>query len=162
MSALDTARELMKDVTPLKRDCGRICGAACCRPDEDGRGGMLLFPGEEKYYSGGEWYRLEPTDDVTGARLLVCSGTCPREERPLACRLFPLLPRPDGDVKPDRRARGVCPLSRGGLEAFDPAFVSAAREAARALCGEEPQRMFLRELEANTMKALRETGLWEG
>ena len=54
MEPLDTvmaARALLKDLTPLKRDCGRSCGAACCQSDEDGQGGMLLFPGEEKLYA---------------------------------------------------------------------------------------------------------------
>lgn len=39
------ARKLLENMTPLKRDCGRACGAACCQSDEDGQGGMLLFPG---------------------------------------------------------------------------------------------------------------------
>ena len=47
---LRTAREKLKDVTPLKRDCGRVCGAACCRSPEGEETGMLLFPGEEEYF----------------------------------------------------------------------------------------------------------------
>ena len=50
MEALDAvlrAREMLMDVTPLRRDCGGVCGAACCACDEDGQGGMLLFPGED-------------------------------------------------------------------------------------------------------------------
>ena len=27
--ALEEARELLAEVTPLKRDCGRLCGARC-------------------------------------------------------------------------------------------------------------------------------------
>lgn len=48
--ALRTAREIMCNITPLRFDCGRLCGAACCAPDEEGDGGMLLFPGEEALY----------------------------------------------------------------------------------------------------------------
>ena len=44
LEAVMEARKLLSQVTPLKRDCGRYCGGACCEPDEDGQGGMLLFP----------------------------------------------------------------------------------------------------------------------
>ena len=48
--ALRKARALLEGETPLNRDCGGLCGAACCQPDEDGLGGMLLFPGEAAFY----------------------------------------------------------------------------------------------------------------
>ena len=35
------AREKLNHVTPLKRDCGRICGARCCRSCEGEETGML-------------------------------------------------------------------------------------------------------------------------
>ena len=41
--ALEAARAAMGDLTPLKRDCGRLCGAACCQPDETGLNGCLLY-----------------------------------------------------------------------------------------------------------------------
>jgi hypothetical protein len=47
---LKKARELLADVTPLKTDCGKVCGAKCCRSLEDEETGMLLFPGEEEAY----------------------------------------------------------------------------------------------------------------
>ena len=50
LEALLTARALTAEVTPLKTDCGRACGGLCCQPDETGRGGMLLFPGEAALY----------------------------------------------------------------------------------------------------------------
>ena len=50
---------------------------------------MLLFPGEEAYYANLPGYRLLPTAQGT---LLICSGQCDRADRPLSCRLFPLLP----------------------------------------------------------------------
>ena len=40
---IERARELVENLTPLKNDCGQICGAACCQPDEDGQGGVALF-----------------------------------------------------------------------------------------------------------------------
>ena len=44
------AYAIIGDKTPMLTDCGLMCGAACCQPDEDGQGGMLLFPGEEGLY----------------------------------------------------------------------------------------------------------------
>ena len=51
LEAVRAARELLEDITPLNQDCGRFCGGACCQCDEDGQGGMLLFPEEEALYS---------------------------------------------------------------------------------------------------------------
>ena len=70
------ARSLLSEVTPLRRDCGRLCGAACCSPDEDGQGGMLLFPGEEELYDPLP-DRFVISDTCEG-KLLECSGTCDR------------------------------------------------------------------------------------
>lgn len=44
-NAILRARELLGDLTPLKTDCGRLCGGAWLPGDE--QTGMLLFPGEE-------------------------------------------------------------------------------------------------------------------
>nr|HML49564.1 hypothetical protein [Clostridia bacterium] len=97
---IQAARALLAQRTPLKSDCGRLCNAACCQADEEGRGGMLLFPGEERFYDPlPGWARLEPMDfGGRPSRLLVCEGRCERSQRPLACRIFPLTPvlRADG------------------------------------------------------------------
>ena len=106
------ARALFDDLTPLRTDCGLVCGGACCRPLEGEETGMLLLPGEEEYYAGRGDYRV--TDAAQG-KLLICSGRCEREDRPLSCRLFPLLPE----------------------------FVSAVRQAGRLLTQEPAQREFL-------------------
>ena len=45
LSAVLSARAALSDLTPLLTDCGRLCGFACCKGDE--QTGMLLFPGEE-------------------------------------------------------------------------------------------------------------------
>ena len=37
------ARALIGERTPLQSDCGKLCGAACCQPDEDGQGGICLL-----------------------------------------------------------------------------------------------------------------------
>lgn len=145
---LSEAREKLNKATPLKTDCGRVCGARCCSPLDGEMTGMLLFPGEAEAYAGkADWI----IRDVAQGQLVICSGACEREERPLACRMFPLLPLPreDGTVRvvTDLRARAVCPLARQGKSAMDPAFIDAVRAAGEALAKDAEQAAFLRELE---------------
>ena len=155
---LRTAREKLKNVTPLKRDCGRVCGAACCRSPEGEETGMLLFPGEEEAYIGKEGWTIRET---AMGPMVLCPGSCDRNERPLACRIFPLLPVPDekGEIRAvtDLRAKAVCPLARQGRSAMDPAFTEAVREAGRLLAAESEQAAFLRRLaeEQEELKRLR-------
>ena len=154
--AVHLAKQLTGQVTPLKRDCGRVCGARCCSSLEGEETGMLLFPGEEALYRHREGWQLKKTRD---GWLVICPGVCDREERPLACRLFPLLPLPEtaegaetampaGEaeqvrVTVDERARGVCPLVKNGIQGLDPAFRQAVRQAGEVLLQEEEQRAFL-------------------
>ena len=154
---LARARAILEDLTPLKTDCGLTCACACCRPLEGEMTGMLLFPGEESYYEGREGYRMTQTDHGT---LLICSGRCDRADRPLSCRLMPLIPlvREDGvKVATDHRAKTVCPLARQGKDALDPDFVSAVREVGRILAEDETQLAFLVKLtrQQDELKALR-------
>ena len=163
LEAVVAARALLAGKTPLKKDCGRYCGAACCQSDEDGQGGMLLFPGEDALYDPlPEGFRMERNDQVLpGAKLLICPGDCSRDARPLACRLFPLLPLigDGGEVRvvTDLRAKAVCPLARQGKSAMDPAFTAAVREAGEILAKEEEQALFLELLEEEQQE-LRELG----
>ncbi len=147
-AAVSAAREKLKNVTPLKRDCGRVCGARCCRPLEGEETGMLLFPGEAEAYAGKAGFEVRKT---ARGDLLICSGTCDREDRPLSCRLFPLLPviGDDGKVRAvtDLRAKAVCPLARQGKSAVDPDFAEAVREAGEILAAEDEQAVFLDMLE---------------
>ena len=158
-AAVSAAREKLKNVTPLKRDCGRVCGARCCRPLEGEETGMLLFPGEAEAYAGKAGFEVRKT---ARGDLLICSGTCDREDRPLSCRLFPLLPviGDDGKVRAvtDLRAKAVCPLARQGKSAMDPAFVDAVREAGEILAAEDEQALFLDVLaeEQEELKRLRD------
>ena len=156
--AVSAAREILNQVTPLKRDCGRVCGARCCRSLEGDETGMLLFPGETEAYAGKPGWKIRKTAQ---GDLLLCSGSCDREERPLSCRLFPLLPL-IGDsgkirVVTDQRARAVCPLAGQGKNAMDPAFVDAVRRAGEVLAAEDEQAVFLDMLEEEQeeLKALR-------
>lgn len=149
MDALDAARALFDHVTPLNMDCGKRCGAACCQGGEED--GMVLFPGEERYYENVTWAKLQP--DSLGLRL-VCRGECPRENRPLSCRIFPLVIRvkrqEDGAAKAnitmDVRAWPVCPLMQSGKKGLRAEFVGAAREAARLLLNEDKHCVFLFQL----------------
>ena len=147
-AAVSAAREKLKNVTPLKRDCGRVCGARCCRPLEGEKTGMLLFPGEAEAYAGKAGFEVRKT---ARGDLLICSGICDREDRPLSCRLFPLLPviGDDGKVRAvtDLRAKAVCPLARQGKSAMDPAFADAVCEAGEILAAEDEQAVFLEMLE---------------
>ncbi len=155
--ALARARTLLETVTPLHSNCGLTCGGACCRPLEGETTGMLLFPGEDAYYAGRDSYRMTSTGHGI---LLTCEGRCGRADRPLSCRLFPLLPllRADGvKVATDLRAKTVCPLARYGKDGLAAEFVSAVREAGRILAEDETQRAFLIQLTENQdeLKALR-------
>ena len=156
---ISSAREKLNEATPLKRDCGRICGARCCRPLEGEETGMLLFPGEAEAYAGRDGWMIR---SASTGEIVICPGQCERNERPLACRLFPLLPviREDGSVRVtvDRRARAVCPLARRGKSTMDPAFIEAVREAGELLASDEEQAAFLQALaaEQEELKQLRD------
>ena len=109
---------------------------------------MLLFPGEEAYYRGKAGFEVL---EAAQGPLLVCSGSCEREERPLSCRLFPLLPvvRAEGvKVAMDARARAACPMAAQGVRGLFDGFVEAVREAGQALMEDEAQRDFLQRLTA--------------
>lgn len=145
------ARELLRDLTPLKMNCGRLCGGACCQDDETGENGMLLFPGEEALYARPiEGFPFRLADDDTlfpGGKRLICQGHCPREHRPLACRLFPLRVRISAGraaAEIDPRAWCVCPLlEQGGLRAMSGAFVEAVEKAGNLLLADPTQRAAL-------------------
>ena len=131
--ALFRAREKLNSITPLKRDCGRVCGSRCCDSLEGEETGMLLFPGEDALYRDREGWTIRQTP---AGPMVICPGTCSREERPLACRLFPLLPViRSGTVKAavDQRAYAVCPLARQGIRALDRRMLAVDGEQYRFL-----------------------------
>jgi hypothetical protein len=149
LKRLRAAREMLSGVTPLVSDCGRLCGAACCQPDETGENGMLLFPFEDRLYRRpieGFAFRLVDDDRlIRGGKRLICQGSCPREHRPLMCRVFPLRMKVLTDEETqtaraaaeiDPRAWAVCPLpERGGLRAISDVFVKRVEDAGNLLCG---------------------------
>lgn len=146
-SLLEKARKNLETITPLVKDCGSLCAGACCQPNEDNSNGMLLFPGEEKYYAGKNWCRIDSTPQ---GELLICNGTCPRNERPLACRIFPLIPviSDDGQIKieMDPRAKGTCPLVKHGIMGLRSDFVAVLKETMEALAENNEQKVFLYKL----------------
>ncbi len=97
------ADRIIGDKTPLKKDCGLICGGECCKGDDET--GMLLFPFEKSTLS---------VKEKDGVRLAVCGGKCNRAERPLSCKIFPFFPyvTPEGKIRviPDVRGISICPL----------------------------------------------------
>ena len=138
------AYALLGDLTPMIADCGALCGAACCRPDEDGQGGVYLFPGEKALLADQPWARVLP---AAFAPMMLCDGTCARDARPLGCRIFPLTPvrgRNGGwTVRMDARARAMCPLAASGIGGLDPRFVRAARDALRLVARDPEGEAFL-------------------
>ena len=155
-SCVDQARELLRDITPLRMDCGLVCGGACCRSLPGEQTGMLLFPGEEAHYQDKPGYTILRAP--TGS-LLVCRGSCDRADRPLSCRLFPLLPvlREDGvRVAMDARARAACPLAAQGVRGLSEEFVEVVRGAGQLLARDGTQRAFLLRLtrEQDDLRAL--------
>ncbi len=146
--------------TPLKTDCGALCGAACCCPDGDGQGGVCLLPGEAELLRGAGFCEIvhEPRMD---APMILCTGPCDRSMRPFLCRIFPLCPVVGRDgrwtVRMDARARSACPLAAAGLRGLDPDFVRGAARAVRILGEDAAGEAFLRrwsEIEAEFRRPL--------
>jgi len=141
---LSRAYAILEEHTPMKTDCGLMCGAACCHPDEDGQGGVYLFPGEAELLRDCEWARVLPSPF---APVMLCDGACQRHRRPLGCRIFPLTPVRGKSgrwtVRMDVRARAMCPLVPSGIGGLDPAFVRAARDALRCVAEDEEGEAFL-------------------
>lgn len=150
VKTLTEARELLAALTPLKMNCGKLCGGACCQPspDDDGENGMLLFPFEDSFYKepieGFPFHLVEDDTLFKGGKRLVCEGRCSREHRPLACRIFPLRMKAETHAETeevtvsaeiDPRAWCVCPLlEQGGLRAMQKDFIDAVAQAGQKLC----------------------------
>ena len=130
---------------PMAFDCGNLCEKACCLPDEDGQGGVHLFPGEEALVAGCDWCHMENPDGSI-APILVCDGPCDRDARPLACRIFPLTPVFHAGrlaLRMDARARAMCPLAMRGPRALNPEFCRAVLGALRGIAADPEGREFL-------------------
>ena len=114
----EKAYSIIGDLTPIPADCGKLCKKACCKGDSET--GMYLFPFENLMLYGTEsWLNISKSEfNYTLDRfadIAVCTRQCPRDRRPLSCRIFPLVPYVDtkGNYKVimDKRAKSVCPLA---------------------------------------------------
>lgn len=134
--------KILDNVTPLREDCGKLCSGECCKGDIDT--GMLLFPGEEKFFEGNSNFEIKKTSD--GKNILVCSGRCDRKLRPISCRIFPLFPvLADGRiyVLDDPRARGICPLLYDEMK-LSKKFERRVAKAGKLLAENEETSAFLK------------------
>ena len=126
--------------TPIKIDCGALCNKTCCTGDADT--GMYLYPGEQLLYRGGiKFGKVKKSNfsySFEGQKkrvyVFTCDGTCDRERRPLACRVFPFVPYIDeagnAEIIVDTRAEAMCPLAAHADEVdFDEEFISCLAEA---------------------------------
>ena len=119
---------LLRRVTPLDFDCGKLCNGKCCKGDE--KTGMLLFPGEEMLIDP----NINVIETENGERIAVCDGICDRSRRPLSCRIYPLFPlaSEDGSVKVILDLRADCPLTEGKYK-FNKRFVKSVRRVGKYL-----------------------------
>ena len=129
---------ILGELTPLKADCGQLCGCACCKGDD--KTGMRLFPHEES--------ALNIIEASSNVRLAVCNGTCDRNKRPLACRIFPFFPTVDEKgkvyVELDYRAANLCPMVEHCDEIiFDKRFLRAVKRVGKILAKDDECRKFL-------------------
>lgn len=146
-SALREAYERLYHKTPLGfYNCGRLCDGLCCRGDCQG---MWLYPGEEELFIGKEGFEVCETEGNYGYPMVICSGECNREERPLACRIFPLFPlvkEVDGKVKIeviyDPRAT-MCPIAKEKMP-LDRSFIKEVRKAALYLVRDEKMLEYMK------------------
>ncbi len=141
------AYRLLDTVTPCREDCGKRCGSICCRDNEVGSG-MYLYPGEETMLRPLPfWAKCEGSGFFYAgheAAILSCPGRCERRLRPLACRIFPLVPykKPGEKMKIiyDPRATAMCPLSP---EELTDEFCEAVTRAMRAVVKTKEGRAFI-------------------
>lgn len=129
--------------TPLTYDCGALCGGACCKGSDEM--GMYLFPHEEEALDLSAFRVVEGEN----GKMVICNGTCARENRPLACRIFPFFPllREDGriEVLPDAGAHRLCPMLQNiDVIRFDKAFLRGVRRAGRLLSVDDDCREYLK------------------
>ncbi len=143
-NVIKSCYSVLRRVTPLDFDCGKICNGKCCKGDD--KTGMLLFPGEEKLIDPD----IKIIEIENGYKLAVCNGTCDRNRRPLSCRIYPLFPvlvEEEGEdkVKVYFDYRADCPLYIPTLEyEFNRRFIKGVRRVGKyLLLNEETKRFYL-------------------
>jgi len=150
-----TVYALIGSKTPIKADCGKLCGGKCCEVTDEITG-MYLFPFEERMYKDlPNWAKIYDTDFSYGNEkyvdLFTCNGHCERDKRPLSCRIFPLAPyKKSGgklEIIMDPRGKGLCPLaSVMDISDLDKEFTEAVHRAMLLCIKEENCREFIHAL----------------
>ena len=138
---LEKVYRLTNDTTPRSFDCGEKCGKKCCGnlSKDEHKSGMTLLPYEKEFLlCKGASFEFQTGND---GDVLICDGSCDRNIRPFACRIFPYYIdiKADGiKIKKDLRAGNVCPLltSRTDKRA-NIHFLRSMKKAARILMKEK-------------------------
>ena len=137
---------LLRRLTPLDYDCGKICEGKCCKGDSNT--GMLLFPGEEGLIDP----EITVIETQQGDKLAVCNGSCDRNRRPLACRIYPLFPiitEENGKetIKVCKDYRANCPLVAPANELdLNRHFINAVKRVGKYLLLNDETKAFYTEL----------------
>ena len=139
------AYSYLDEITPLKYDCGQLCGALCCRDngESDTSLGMWLLPFEKELLKNEDGYVFKEAQD--GTQTVSCSGKCRRNMRPFSCRIYPYyahLSNENGKtkitIKIDPRARLSCPIARFNSHSrANIYFLACAKAAIRTLLKDE-------------------------
>ncbi len=141
---IESCYSQLRKVTPLDFDCGKICNGKCCQGDENT--GMIIFPGEEILIDK----NMKIFKNEDGDMVAVCNGSCDRNKRPLACRIYPLFPllvETEGKdtVKVIFDCRADCPIIAGKYE-ITRKFEKAVRRVGKYLLLNEETKAYYREL----------------
>jgi hypothetical protein len=158
------AYRILENCTPLKIDCGLICGRKCCSGDRNT--GMHLYPGEEVLLSSPEPGFLKIRKEIfAGSEILfaVCTGRCERRRRPLACRIYPYVPYLDSknrlSVIADPRAKYICPLLMESAEVkTDFRFLRKLRKIFRLMIDDPEIHKYIRALSEELDEYMRFVG----
>jgi len=136
--------------TPLLVDCGQLCNGACCKSDAGEETGMYLFPGEEVLFRNNPDFKIVSSEFEYGnkhADILICNGMCDRNQRPLSCRIFPIIPYVKNNAFElifDPRAKSICPLLElRDFSKLDPLFIHKTTKVTRLLLNFAETRSFL-------------------
>lgn len=145
-NVIKSCNSLLRNITPLSFDCGKICNGKCCNGDD--KTGMLIFPGEKDILDKG----INIAEDECGNLIALCGGACNRNYRPLSCRIYPLFPvlkNKQGKeyIEVEFDSRADCPLCTGEYE-ISPAFVKAIKRVGKYLLLNEETADFYRKVSA--------------
>lgn len=143
-NVLESCYSLLRNVTPLDYDCGKLCQGKCCKGDD--KTGMLLFPGEENLIDKS----MEIVVVDGGHKIAVCKGECDRNKRPLACRIYPIFPviKQDSNgeyIETVFDSRADCPLTSGEFK-ITRSFVKAVKRVGKFLLLNEETEIYYRAL----------------